>query len=136
MRRVAAGRRFASAADTNLSNAPRPRPPRRGRNVFRARVIKSEGPARESRANLEGRGPRANSCILTRTLRRSEAMAVFHPHTVKCVCGNTLTVQLADSINVKRAPDLRERILRGELHRAACPACGRQMTRAKSFSRQ
>jgi hypothetical protein len=60
-------------------------------------------------------------------------MAVFHPHTVKCVCGETLTVQLADSINVKRAPDLRDRILEGKLHRATCGECGRQMTVEKPF---
>ena len=35
-------------------------------------------------------------------------MAVFHPHTVKCICGQTLTVLLADSINVKRSPEARE----------------------------
>src|SRR5262245_17325940 len=69
------------------------------------------------------------------TLEKAEIlqMAVFHPHTVQCVCGNTLTVQLADSINAKRSPDTRERILRGELHRAACPACNRQMTVEKPF---
>jgi hypothetical protein len=60
-------------------------------------------------------------------------MAVFHPHTVKCLCGQTLTVLLADSINVKRSPEARERILRGELHRASCPACKRQMTVEKPF---
>jgi len=60
-------------------------------------------------------------------------MAVYHPITVKCDCGNSLTVQLADSINVKRSPEAREKILRGELHRAACPACNRQMTVEKPF---
>ncbi len=60
-------------------------------------------------------------------------MAVFHPHTVKCICGQTLTVLLADSINVKRSPEAREKILRGELHRTTCPACKRQMTVEKPF---
>jgi hypothetical protein len=60
-------------------------------------------------------------------------MAVFHPHTVKCSCGNLLTVELADSLNVKRFPDARSRILRGELHRAACAACGKTMTVEKPF---
>lgn len=60
-------------------------------------------------------------------------MAVFHPHIVQCVCGNTLPVDLADSINISRAPEMRERVLRGELHRAACPACSRQFTVEKPF---
>lgn len=60
-------------------------------------------------------------------------MAVFHPRTVQCVCGNPLTVLLADSINVRRSPQIREKILRGELHRAACASCGRQMTVEKPF---
>jgi hypothetical protein len=60
-------------------------------------------------------------------------MAVFYPHTVKCVCNNTLTVHLADSVNVKRFPASREKILRGEMHRTACAQCGRQMTVEKPF---
>lgn len=32
-------------------------------------------------------------------------MAVFHPRTVQCVCGNPLTVLLADSINARRSRD-------------------------------
>lgn len=60
-------------------------------------------------------------------------MAVYHTHIVNCVCGNALTVQLADSINANRSPEARERILRGELHRASCPACGRTFTVEKPF---
>lgn len=60
-------------------------------------------------------------------------MAIFHPHTVQCPCGNRLAVQLADSVNVKRQPEARQRILRGELHRAACSACGQTMTVEKPF---
>jgi hypothetical protein len=60
-------------------------------------------------------------------------MAIFHPHTVRCPCGNRLEVQLADSVNVKRQPEARQRILSGELHRAACSACGQTMTVEKPF---
>lgn len=60
-------------------------------------------------------------------------MAVFRPLTVKCGCGNALVVQLAESINAKRSPESREKILRGELHRTACTACGRQMTIERPF---
>ena len=60
-------------------------------------------------------------------------MAVFHPTSVKCQCGNTLTVQLAKSLNVKRSPKTREKILLGQLHRVSCPSCSRQMTVEKPF---
>ena len=60
-------------------------------------------------------------------------MAIFHHHTIQCVCGEKLSVPLADSINVKRSPDARDRILRGELHRAFCTACHRQITVEKPF---
>lgn len=58
-------------------------------------------------------------------------MSVFHLHEVKCACGNSLFVQLADSINVKRSPAFRDKILHGELHRFTCPQCGRQMVTEK-----
>ena len=60
-------------------------------------------------------------------------MAVFHPYRVRCSCGNPLTVELAETINAKRSPELRNRILRGELHRASCPVCKQQMTVEKPF---
>jgi CpXC protein len=60
-------------------------------------------------------------------------MAVFHPHTVQCVCGKVIVVQLADSINVKRAPESREKILKGELHREICPSCSREIVIEKTF---
>src|SRR5262245_41712473 len=60
-------------------------------------------------------------------------MAVFHPYTVQCVCGNAITVQMAESLNVKRTPKIRDKILKGQLHRASCAACKRQMTVEKPF---
>lgn len=60
-------------------------------------------------------------------------MAVFHPHTVRCLCGKELSVLLADSINIKRSPEIRQRILRGEIHRASCSGCGRTMSVEKPF---
>jgi hypothetical protein len=60
-------------------------------------------------------------------------MAVFYPYSVKCVCNQELTVHLAESVNVKRFPKSREQILKGEMHRAACPNCGRRMTIEKPF---
>lgn len=51
-------------------------------------------------------------------------MAVFHSTPVTCTCGNTFDVDLARSVNVRRSPAVRGKILRGEFHRALCPACG------------
>lgn len=61
-------------------------------------------------------------------------MAVFHPYEVRCSCGNVLQLALAEAVNVERMPDARERILKGELHRAHCPACGRDFTVEKAFT--
>ena len=60
-------------------------------------------------------------------------MSIFHPHPVTCVCTHTFTALLADCLNVRRTPEVRQQILRGELHRATCPSCGRQMTVEKMF---
>lgn len=60
-------------------------------------------------------------------------MAVFHQHIVSCMCGNDVTVDLADSLNIKRSPAVRDLILKGELHRASCPACGLTFTVEKPF---
>lgn len=60
-------------------------------------------------------------------------MAVFHPHTVRCTCGGEVTALLADSINVRRSPAIRQMILRGELHRARCACCERIRTVEKPF---
>lgn len=60
-------------------------------------------------------------------------MAVYHPHTVTCACGNALIVQLATSVNAGRSPQVREQILKEELHRVACSACGRKITVEKPF---
>lgn len=60
-------------------------------------------------------------------------MAVFHPHTVACACGAQLTVHLADSVNARRLPELRQMILDGRLHRADCGSCGRRFTVERSF---
>ncbi|MGG5819335.1 CpXC domain-containing protein [Falsiroseomonas sp. HW251] len=60
-------------------------------------------------------------------------MAVFHPHVVRCACGTPVNVLLADSVNVDRAPQIRDQVLSGELHRTACVACGTKLTIEKPF---
>jgi hypothetical protein len=54
-------------------------------------------------------------------------MAVYHPTTVTCSCGETMTVNLARSINAGRTPAVRETIMRGEFHQMNCPHCGKRM---------
>jgi hypothetical protein len=60
-------------------------------------------------------------------------MSMFHPRTVKCGCGATFVANLADTVNVRRTPDLRGQILAGSFHRVTCPTCQRQVTVEKDF---
>jgi hypothetical protein len=60
-------------------------------------------------------------------------MAAFSPYVVECSCGTAFRVDLAESINVKRMPQLRDEILAGRLHRAACPTCWQEATVEKPF---
>ena len=54
-------------------------------------------------------------------------MAIYHPTSVTCPCGNTFPTHVARTINVRRAPDLRRKILGLELHRVVCPRCQTSM---------
>lgn len=60
-------------------------------------------------------------------------MAVFHSTPVTCTCGNTFDVDLARSVNVRRSPSVRDQILEGKFHRAACPACGAENAIERPF---
>ena len=60
-------------------------------------------------------------------------MSVYHNYSVKCGCGETLEVPLADGVNVTRTPDARKEILRGEFHRYSCQACGAEGIVEKEF---
>jgi len=42
---------------------------------------------------------------------------------VKCPCGHIFEVELYSSINVQQDPELREKILAGELNVVVCPEC-------------
>ncbi len=55
-------------------------------------------------------------------------MSVFEVRLLKCVCGNEIEMPVAQSVNVRRSPDARARILSGEAHRLICPVCSRQST--------
>ena len=60
-------------------------------------------------------------------------MSVFSDHVTQCSCGAMVTAQLANSINVRRSPAVRDAILNGELHRARCTNCAREFTVEKPF---
>ncbi|HWH79524.1 MAG TPA: CpXC domain-containing protein [Candidatus Binatus sp.] len=60
-------------------------------------------------------------------------MAVYHPTTVTCPCGNSITANLARSINAGRTPAIRETIIHGEFHRVNCPQCGRRQAVESPF---
>jgi len=51
-------------------------------------------------------------------------VAVYHPTLITCQCGNIFSANLARSINAGRTPAIREKIMRGDLHRIACSKCG------------
>lgn len=55
-------------------------------------------------------------------------MAIYHPTSVTCTCGNTFPAHVAHTLNVRRAPELREKILKLALHRVVCPRCRQTMT--------
>src|SRR5262245_16001702 len=61
-------------------------------------------------------------------------MAIFHSHRIRCACGNELEVSLARSVNVRRSPALREKILSGEFHSFTCPACKQKLTVERPFA--
>ena len=50
-------------------------------------------------------------------------MAIYHPSSVTCSCGRTFPIHVAHTLNAKRAPDVRQRILDLQLHRVVCPQC-------------
>lgn len=52
-------------------------------------------------------------------------MSTWAVRTVRCPCGHTQEAQLADGLHITRLPEVRERILAGTFHHAACAACKR-----------
>jgi CpXC protein len=60
-------------------------------------------------------------------------MGIFHPYLIRCACGTDIACTLADSINVVRFPESRQKILNGTLHRVKCSSCARNVTVEKSF---
>ena len=51
-------------------------------------------------------------------------MSTWFAEQLVCTCGHELTARLARGIHASRVPQVREQILRNELHVITCPACG------------
>lgn len=52
-------------------------------------------------------------------------MSTFVEVSVRCAsCGHVYVGEAATGLHVSRSPEIREALLRGELHRSDCPACG------------
>jgi hypothetical protein len=54
-------------------------------------------------------------------------VSTFIATTIACKCGREQTVQVADSLQISRVPEVRQAILDGSFHRFACPACGQML---------
>jgi hypothetical protein len=52
------------------------------------------------------------------------AMSTWHDLDASCpACGAKLEVKVATGLHISRLPEIREQVLRGELHRFECAAC-------------
>ncbi|HEV7556243.1 MAG TPA: CpXC domain-containing protein [Kofleriaceae bacterium] len=51
-------------------------------------------------------------------------MSTWFAEQLACTCGHEFTARLARGIHASRVPQVREQILRNELHVITCPACG------------
>src|SRR5262245_12309227 len=76
----------------------------------------------------------ADPCDSPHTQRIGAAMAIYHPTSITCSCGATFPAHVARTLNVRRFPDLRERVLDLQLHRVVCPRCKRQLTVERPLS--
>lgn len=61
-------------------------------------------------------------------------MAVFFERAISCDCGASLTVPVANSINVARQPGIRCRILRSEVHTQICHKCNARIAVDAAFT--
>jgi hypothetical protein len=51
-------------------------------------------------------------------------LSIWYSQTLRCArCSHPFSETLARGIHAKRLPEVREQILRGELHHVRCPAC-------------
>lgn len=60
-------------------------------------------------------------------------MAIVYPYVLKCGCGESVTANLADGVNVSRTPEARDAIVSGRFHRVSCSSCKKTVTAEKSF---
>jgi hypothetical protein len=60
-------------------------------------------------------------------------MSITVPHDLACHCGETLHVQVVDSLNAGRHPALRAQVMDRSLHTFECHYCGRTTVVEKPF---
>ncbi|WP_428408853.1 CpXC domain-containing protein [Hyphococcus sp.] len=60
-------------------------------------------------------------------------MAIQKPTSIQCRCGAQFRASFYESMNISRSPDLREKIIAGELHRVTCPTCKSTFTAENTF---
>jgi len=51
-------------------------------------------------------------------------MSTSVKHNIKCRCEKEFEVELWDSVNVTKNPELKKTLLNGELNVVVCPSCG------------
>ena len=52
-------------------------------------------------------------------------MSLSEKHNVKCIkCGNNFEIKEWNSINVEEMPDIREKVLNGDIFKFKCENCG------------
>ena len=55
-------------------------------------------------------------------------MSTWHDEEIACpFCGVTQVVKVATGLHISRLPHIREKVIRGELHRFACSSCAREI---------
>ena len=54
-------------------------------------------------------------------------MTSIDQHQIRCSCGHNFSVRLHESVNTQVSPEAVEAFLRGELNRAECPNCHKQV---------
>lgn len=61
-------------------------------------------------------------CIFALYLPRS--MSEKQPYTIKCPkCGESQNVELYESLNVRKAPELRDQLMSNKINEVTCPSC-------------
>lgn len=61
------------------------------------------------------------------------SMSITYEDQIRCACGMTVRVVVAESVNAARHPHLRQALLDGQLHRYRCAGCGAELVVEKKL---